>query len=98
MLGLFVLNRTLFPIFQDQEKINAQQKSMREAEQERQWKQLQAQRAREQQQQNQQQQHNIIMPDQRMMGKFYFIKKVKYSKFRFYPLFSSKVVDEIENG
>jgi hypothetical protein len=55
-------------LFQDQEKINAQQKSMREAEQERQWKQLQAQRAREQQHQNQQQQHNLIMPDQRMQG------------------------------
>ena len=33
----------------DQDKVSAQQKSMREAEQERQWKQLQAIRAREQQ-------------------------------------------------
>lgn len=34
---------------QDQDKITAQQKSMKEAEQERQWKALQALRAREQQ-------------------------------------------------
>jgi hypothetical protein len=47
--------------FQDQDKITAQQKSMREAEQERQWKQLQAMRAREQQ---------MGIPDPRMQGKF----------------------------
>lgn len=47
----------------DQDKVSAQQKSMREAEQERQWKQLQAIRAREQQ--------LGIPPDpQRMQGKF----------------------------
>ncbi|KAL1379791.1 hypothetical protein pipiens_014643 [Culex pipiens pipiens] len=46
---------------EDQDKINAQQKSMREAEQERQWKQLQQQRAREQQTQQ-----HLMMPDQRM--------------------------------
>jgi hypothetical protein len=48
--------------FQDQDKITAQQKSMREAEQERQWKQLQAMRAREQQ---------MGIPDPRMQGKFW---------------------------
>lgn len=47
----------------DQDKLSAQQKSMREAEQERQWKQLQAIRAREQQ--------LGIPPDpQRMQGMF----------------------------
>lgn len=72
-----VLKHTSFPPFlcifsleslspettQDQDKINAQQKSMREAEQERQWKQLQQQRAREQQTQQ-----HLMMPDQRMQG------------------------------
>ncbi|XP_038110096.1 histone-lysine N-methyltransferase 2C isoform X3 [Culex quinquefasciatus] len=48
-------------LIEDQDKINAQQKSMREAEQERQWKQLQQQRAREQQTQQ-----HLMMPDQRM--------------------------------
>uniref|UniRef100_A0A336MIG1 Histone-lysine N-methyltransferase 2C n=1 Tax=Culicoides sonorensis TaxID=179676 RepID=A0A336MIG1_CULSO len=42
-------------LIEDQEKINAQQKSQREAEQERQWKQLQAIRAQQQQMQQQQQ-------------------------------------------
>uniref|UniRef100_A0A182MF99 Histone-lysine N-methyltransferase n=1 Tax=Anopheles culicifacies TaxID=139723 RepID=A0A182MF99_9DIPT len=47
----------------DQDKINAQQKSMREAEQERQWKQLQQQRAREQQSQQ-----HLLLPEQRLQG------------------------------
>ena len=38
-----------FLFLKDQDKITAQQKSIKEAEQERQWKLLQAQRAREQQ-------------------------------------------------
>lgn len=46
---------------QDQEKINSQQKSLREQEQERQWKQLQAMRAREQQMQH------IVLHDQQKM-------------------------------
>ncbi|XP_063696250.1 histone-lysine N-methyltransferase 2C-like isoform X2 [Culicoides brevitarsis] len=40
-------------LIEDQEKINAQQKSQREAEQENKWKQMQAHRAREQQMQQQ---------------------------------------------
>ncbi|XP_052870721.1 uncharacterized protein LOC128276290 [Anopheles cruzii] len=55
-------NATLQPqLLEDQDKINAQQKSMREAEQERQWKQLQQQRAREQQSQQ-----HLLLPEQRM--------------------------------
>lgn len=45
---------------QDQEKINSQQKSLREQEQERQWKQLQAMRARDQQMQH------LVIHDQKL--------------------------------
>lgn len=53
----------MFLFLKDQDKITAQQKSIKEAEQERQWKILQAQRAREQQ---------LGMPPehQRMNGNF----------------------------
>lgn len=45
----FFLNYFVLFLFQDQEKITTQQKSLKEQEQERQWKQLQAMRAKEQQ-------------------------------------------------
>ncbi|KAL3280233.1 hypothetical protein HHI36_017729 [Cryptolaemus montrouzieri] len=54
---------SVVPVSEDQEKISSQQKSAREAEQERQWKQLQAMRH----QQAQQQQH--VIHEQRVQGK-----------------------------
>lgn len=59
---------------QDQEKINAQQKTMREQEQERQWKQLQANRAREQQMQQ------LVIHNQGGQGKFEEKIKIDYGE------------------
>ena len=60
---------------QDQEKINSQQKSLREQEQERQWKQLQTMRAREQQMT--QMQHIVLHDQKAAQGKcFIFCEKV----------------------
>lgn len=67
-------------IIQDQEKINSQQKSLREQEQERQWKQLQAMRAREQQMQQMQ---HIVIHDQKNQGnKKYEHFKCKNCRFK----------------
>lgn len=84
---IFVLYRAVFVKFvvcllffaadnhriQDQEKINSQQKSLREQEQERQWKQLQAMRARDQQMQH------LVIHDQKLQQGTYRDEKRKTS-------------------
>lgn len=72
-----------FSLQQDQDKMSAQQKSMKEAEQEKQWKQLQAMRAREQQMgltNDQRMHHN--MNGESIMKLYYFLHILNFFPFQ----------------